>query len=207
MAKLTQSEVEAYLGRSLTSLEKTNFNNNYDTAQEILESILCISLDTHGSGQNSGQVASRIFDARDGYSTVFTGIFRSLQSVKVNGETVTDYTAKFWDNRNTTSYNSIVFDKPLRHNDTVEVEARWGFHKLPNDLGWLLASVMDSISKQNKLDRTVAQKEVEDFSIQYNVSTIAFKDTIISNLKRDFEDTITKYGMCHIGEFRSGRVC
>lgn len=204
MAKLTQSEVEAYLGRSLTSREATNFNNNYDTAQEILESLLCISLDTRAE---NAPAETYIFDARDCYSTVFTEIFQTPTAVTVNGETTTDYAPKFWDNRNTTTYNSIVFDKPLRHKDTVAVTALWGYETLPNDLGWLLAATMDAISKQNKLNRTIAHKEVEDFSIQYNTSSITFNETIISNLQRDFASTIQKYGMCHIGEFRSGRVC
>lgn len=197
MAKLTQSEVEAYLGRSLTSKEATNFNNNYDTAQEILESLLCISLDTRAK---NAPAKTYEFDARDGYSTVFTGIFQSPTAVTVNGKTKTNYTPKFWDNRNTDVYNSIVFDKPLRHKDTVAVTALWGYETLPNDLGRLLSQMISIVGSKHST-KGVKSKRVEDFSISYmeNSETDKFID--------DNAVTIQKYGMCHIGEFRSGRVC
>lgn len=197
MAKLTQSEVEAYLGRSLTSKEATNFNNNYDTAQEILESLLCISLDTRAE---NAPAETYEFDARDGYSTVFTGIFETPSDVKVNGATTTDYTSKFWDNRNTTTYNSIVFDKPLRHKDTVAVTALWGYETLPNDLGWLLSQMIALVGSKYST-KGVKSKRVEDFSITYMEST-EMEQYIDTNAV-----TINKYSMCHISEFRSGRVC
>lgn len=197
MAKLTKSEVEAYLGRSLTSTESTNFNNNLDTAQEILESMLCIDLTVRGKNDIA---TTREFDARDGYSTVFTGIFQTPTAVSINGKPSMNYTPKFWDSRNTSYHNSIVFNSPLGHNATVAVEALWGYETLPNDLGRLLSQMIGIVGSKGTT-RRVKSKQVEDFRITYD-DTPEMEKFIADN-----EVTINKYGMCYIGEFRSGRVC
>ena len=98
---MDQDKVSALLGRPLTSIESTNFDLYLDIAKESVEELLCISF-----AQESGE---RVFESRNGYSTVFTGIFTNVESVKVNDAEVSYHPANF-DLRTANFYNSIVLD-------------------------------------------------------------------------------------------------
>ena len=64
-----------------------------------------------------------VFDTREGYSTAFIGIFRSLSEVKINGETITtdDYSVRQWDKRNGSWYNSIILNRKFTCDEELEV--------------------------------------------------------------------------------------
>lgn len=193
MASLSTKQLEALLGRSLTARESANCTPYLDIATEQLEELLCISL-----LQESGE---RVFTSRNGYSTLFTGIFTNVLSVTINGNTVdpSEYHLSFFDNRNKDFYNSIVFNTKLIGQE-VTVSAEWGFDKLPSDLGQFLAQLF-ALAGTKKTNTSVKSKQVEDFRITYGDSTD------MQVLLDNNDIVINKYGMCDITEVRNGSVC
>lgn len=193
MATLSKSQLEALLGRSLTAREDAGFTQYLEIAEEQLEQLLCINL-----LKESGE---RVFTARDGYTTLFTGIFTNVSSVTINGNTVdpSEYHVSFFDDRNKGFYNSIVFDTKLTGQE-VAVTANWGFNTIPADLGQLLAQLFE-LSAKKKTNTSVKRKTVRNFSIELGTQTdmqvlVDNNDTVIS-----------KYGMCNIFGTRHGSVC
>lgn len=195
---MTKSDVEKLLGRPLTPIEDANFALYLQIAQQSIQNFLCF--DPIADDLDDGEV--RAFKAREGYSTVFVGIFEDLERVKVNGHEVENYTPQLWDNLNTGVYNSIVFDRPLRGCDVVEITADWGFSKIPADLQLVIARAFALITKQNKFDPTIKHKRVEDFDITID-NTVDLDDAFY----QQNEATLTAYSLCGVGNIQHGSVC
>lgn len=195
---MTQQEIEALIGRSLTAREVTNLELYLDIAREQLEEILCISLESiDGSGEVEEE--ARVFKPRPGMSTIFTDIFSEVSSVTVNGVEV-DYTPYFWDKRRSDFYNSVVLDSKTTKN--VTITAIWAFNELPNDLARLWAQMFVLVSKKYSVGSSnVKSKQVEDFRITLgdmsDTDSFAYENVV----------TLSKYEMCDIDIVRHGRVC
>lgn len=191
---MTQQDIEKLLGRSLTPAESANFAQYLQIAQQSLSNFLCFDLlDT---------TPTRIFDAREGYSTVFIPPFQTVTEVKVHGVVRTDYSKRQWDRRTGTWFNSLVFPRLL---DDVEVEVTgtWGFGAaIPVDLQLVIARAFALITKQNKFDPTVKKKDVEDFSVTLD-NTVDLDDAFY----QQNEATLSKYSLCGVGNISHGRVC
>ena len=180
---MTQAKLESLLGRSLTPNEVTNLTLYLDIATDSLEDMLCMSLTT--------ETSTREFEAREGYSTLFTGAFTDVSEVTVD-ESVIDESEWF---------NSIVFNYP--QSGTVKVTADWGFGDcMPNDLQLLLARSFDQISKSNTSQGSIQSKQVEDFRITYR-NDVTQRDQFLM----DNGLIIQKYSLCNIGNVQHGSVC
>lgn len=189
---MKQTELEALLGRPLTPTEASNRKLYLEIAEESLfgeGGLLCID-PTEDTGE-------RVFEKREGMSTVFTGIFTKINSVKVDGEDAT-YTPYFWDSRNSDFYNSIVLTENC--GSEVVVDADWGLGCLPKDLKRLLAQAFAVVSAKRQV-KNVKSKKVEDFSITYG--DLSEDDQFVADNAR----VIKKYSMCDIGYVRSGKTC
>lgn len=190
---MTQAQLEALLGRSLTPREIANRKLYLEIASEHLEEILCISLCDKGDD-------TRTFDIRDGYSTVFTDIFTELTEVKVDGVVTTNYYPAFWDKRSNPYYNSIVISNCK--GKEVEITGDWGFNSIPYDLQSIWAQVFAIVSKKYVVGGgNVKSKQVEDFRIAYG--DLSDDDVFLNDNKR----TIQKYSLCYIGLVLHGDVC
>jgi len=200
---MTKEELAALLGRPLTPTENTNFDLYLDIAKESLEELLCITIEVNPDGSGDAEEHTQEFDIREGHSTVFTGIFTEITEVKVDGKVTTDYYPAFWDKRNNTYYNSIVFDKKLSGHNKVTLDARWGFNPIvPNDLKMLWAQLFANVSKKYKAGKgNVKRKDVRNFSITFGDLT---DDEAFLNANRR---TISKYSMCNIGYVLHGKTC
>lgn len=185
------------LGRPLTANEQTNFQTYLDIAIERVSELLCFTI----TDDNSPADEPMTFNARGGYSTVFTPPFTSISEVKLNDVVVTNYTSYQWDSRNASWYNSIVFDSLLEKGDEIEITAVWEFGSIPLDLQALIAKYFNLASAGAKVDTGVRSKKVEDFSISYDDKS-AEERLIDSNLS-----TINKYSLCAIGNVQHGQVC
>lgn len=194
---MSQSDLEKLLGRPLTPTEVANLDSYLDIAKESLEELLCISLGYETSGDP--EEYTQVFDVREGYSTVFTGIFTELSEVKVDGIVTTDYYPAFWDKRSNPYYNSIVLGKSGK---TAEITAVWGFDTVPNDLKLLWAQLFANVSKKYTAGGgNVKSKRVEDFQVAYG--DLTDDEAFINANKR----TISKYSLCNIGYVLHGDVC
>lgn len=191
---MTQDELQALLGRPLSSFESANRKLYLDIARESLEELLCTEISCRNT------VEARTFGVREGYRTVFTGVFTEVEEVKVDGTATTDYHPAFWDKRSNAFYNSIV----LKEHDgsTVEITATWGFDSLPNDLKQLWAQLFANVAKKYKAgSANVKSKQVEDFRISYGDLT---DDELFINANSRI---IQKYRLCDIGFVMHGDVC
>ena len=155
-----KTTLEKLLGRSLTSLEDSNFEQYINYTISTLENLLCWSPICTD--------ATAIYTARDGMRTLWTDPFTSITDVKVDGTAVTDYKLAFNGNFNYPFYNSVVFSHPLG-GQTVEITGTWGFEELPADLGSLVAEIFKMYGRVTtaNLSGNVKSKSVEDFSITY----------------------------------------
>lgn len=192
---MDQSKLESYLGRPLKPVEVTNLKLYLKIARESLDDLLCLSLcDTDDP---------KVYESRDGYSTVFTDIFTEIDEIKVDGTGIdaTIYSPRQWDKRNGSWFNSIVFDEKMTGKD-VTVSALWGFSTMPTDLQALLAGLFDLITRKNKVDGTLKSKKVEDFQVTFDTE---------ADVTQEFEDkhrrTIQKYSLCNVGSIRHGGNC
>lgn len=191
---MTQEQLEALLGRTLTAREVTNRNLYLNIAKQNLQDLLCIQLDC------SDSIDAKTFSARVGYSTVFLDTFTDVEEVKVNGEVVTNYHVAFFDNRNAGFYNAIVFDRAFRSEATIEINASWGFDKLPNDLSQLLAQLFAITSKKYSTG-SVKSKRVRNFQVTFGDATDEQVFADANSL------TIHKYSLCNVGYVLHGDVC
>lgn len=192
---MKQANLEALLGRSLTSIEVANLDLYNDLAKQSLESLLCISL--------CSDEETKTFDVREGYRTVFTDIFTEVSEVKLNGEVIDDskYSVRQWDKRNGDWYNSIVLDNVLCSTDTeIEVTATWGFNKMPTDLSLVYANLFDLISKKNTADNSISSKQVEDFRITFKDKNTDLDTEFYSK----YRSIISKYSLCDIPNIQHG---
>jgi hypothetical protein len=194
---MTQEQVSKLLGRPLKPFEVANFDQYLEIAKESVEELLCISLDVDDTS-GEPEATMQLFEAREGYSTVFTGIFTDVTEVKVDGVVSTDYHRAFWDKRNSPYYNSIILS--TRRAKEVEITAFWGFDELPADLKQLWAKAFAVVSAKKPVGN-VKSKKVEDFSISYG--DLSDDDVFV----RDNSRVIKKYKMCHLGYILSGDVC
>lgn len=193
---LNQTQLEAILARPLTPREVTNLTSYLKTAQENLETLLCSPL--------YEEVETRFFNTRVGYRTVFTDIFTSVESVKVDGTLVDPslyYVAQF-DRRTSPLYSSIVFKNKNYTNCTqeIEIEADWGICQkdMPRDLQSLIAQLFAFASKRKATTGQVRSKKVEDFSITFTDESA--EDVFL----KDNAGAIKKYSLCDIGYVRHG---
>lgn len=192
---MTQAKLESLLGRSLTPNEVTNLTLYLDIATDSLEDMLCMSLTT--------ETSTREFEAREGYSTLFTGAFTDVSEVTVDESVIDESQYKFrqWNKSNAEWFNSIVFNYP--QSGTVKVTADWGFGDcMPNDLQLLLARSFDQISKSNTSQGSIQSKQVEDFRITYR-NDVTQRDQFLM----DNGLIIQKYSLCNIGNIQHGSVC
>lgn len=192
---MNKTEMAALLGRPLSSIEDTNFDLYLKISKQNLDELLCMRL--------CDDEVTKVYDARGGYSTVFTDIFTEIEEVKVNDEVVdTDkYSIRQWDRRSGSWYNSIVFTYRLSDDDEVSITADWGFESYPSDLKSVLAGLFGLISKKNKFDGTISSKQVEDFRISFNADA-----DLDDEFYAKYNKTISKYGLCSIGNIQHGRV-
>jgi hypothetical protein len=197
---MEDDKLVALLGRPLSPTEQTNKDLYLDIAKEQLENLLCISLDVNPEGSGDAEADTRTFEIREGYSTVFTGIFTSLTEVKVDDVATTDYYNAYWDKRSNSYYNSIVLDEC--GGSEVEITGIWGFNEVPNDLQMLWAQLFANVSKKYAAGSgNIKSKKVEDFSITYgdlSDDEVFMKDNAL---------TIRKYSLCTIGYVRHGKTC
>lgn len=184
---MTKEQIEGLLGRTLSD---SDFNK-YKVAIVHLEDLLCSSL--------LGVTEERVYDVREGYSTVFTDLFRKVTSVKVRGSDLpaNRYTAYQWDKRRGEWFNSIVLENV--HGDEVAVTAEWGFAELPDDLIALLDNIVVQLGK--KSNGNVKSKKIEDFTVTFS-DIPAYEQFIIDN-----QATINKYSVCGMAEVQSGETC
>lgn len=196
---MTKPELEALLGRPLTTVEDTNFDLYIDIAEKSLEDLICTFIEPVQE--------TRVFDTREGYSTAFVDIFNNVTEVKLNGNITTDYTVRQWDKRNGSWFNSFVFDRKFRKDGEIEVTATWGFLEssgddsdLPVDLQMVLAGLFDLITKKNKYDGTISSKQVEDFRISFNTE-VDLDDAFYNK----YSKTLSRYSICNIGNIKHGK--
>lgn len=192
---MNETEMSALLGRPLTPVETTNYKLYLNIAKQNLDDLLCMRL--------CDDEATKVFDAREGYSTVFTDVFTEVEEVKVN-DTVQEadtYSVRQWDRRNGSWYNSIVFDNKLCKDDEVSITADWGFESYPSDLKSLLAQLFSLISKKNTTDSTIQSKQVEDFRITFRPDV-----DLDAEFDKNYQSTILKYSLCNMETFRQGKL-
>lgn len=139
---------------------------------------------------------ARTFKTRLGYRTVFTGVFTSISSVKIDGVDVT-YTMSQGDNLNGDWFNSIILDDPERTEREIVITAEWGFAEMPNDLQLLLGQQFAQTSKIYE-SKAIKSKSIEDYSVTYADDTDKFT--------QDNQFILNKY-ILDIGYIRSGDVC
>lgn len=190
---MDKSLVSSLLGRSLTVTENTNFKLYLNIAKESLDDILCTNLCDDSD--------TRIFDANEGYSTVWVDIFTEVSEVKINGNVVDNYTVRQNDRRNGSWYNSLVFNCRFSCDEEVEVTADFGFDTMPNDLQAVWAGLFDLVTKKNRFDGTIQSKQVEDFRITFNTDT-----DLDAEFYKNYGATIDKYSNCNKQGLRHGRV-
>ena len=155
-------------------------------ALQWLEGLLCQDFSIY-----SGE---RTYGVRDGYRTVFTDIFTTIRSVKINGASVGYYKA-FFNNRNGDFYNSVVLDECA--SGDVVIDANWGLTDLPADLQRLIDNAATTISTKYQA-RDVKSKRVEDFQITYG--DLSNDEVFI----QENATTISKYSLCNVGYVRHG---
>lgn len=159
-------------------------------ARQMVEELLCLGL--------ASESAIRVFEPREGMRTVFVGIFRSVSSVKVGGVAVTYYHPAFFDKRNGTVFNSLVFDTPV-HGE-IEVTADWGLTTLPADLAALVANALNVVNQAYSV-KEVKSKRVEDFQVTY--SDLSDDEVFL----KQNAVTINKYSMCKVPYILHGDTC
>jgi hypothetical protein len=188
---MNQDKLEALLGRPLTSCEVTNRKLYLQIAQERLEDLTCLNLEE--------ATEDRTYSVREGYQTVFTDMFTTVNSVTVNGSELdaADYTAMQWNKRTADWYNSVVL-KNCTPEDTIVINADWG--ACSPTLQLLQAKLFGLVSSMNNSNGNVSSKKVEDFSISFNDNTV-YEQFLLDN-----QALIGKYSICNIQTTVSGDV-
>lgn len=184
---MTQSTLEALLGRPLSSIETANIKTYLKIARERLEDLTCLNL--------TETTEDRVFDVRNGYTTVFTDPFTEINSVTINGNAFTDYTPMQWNRRNASWYNSIVLETC---EEEVTINADWGI--CSPELQLLLARLFGLLGKENSSNGNVKRKEVEDFSISFS------DKSTYEQFLTDNQSLINKYSICTIGDVQHGNT-
>lgn len=191
---LSQAKMAQLLGRSLTSLETSNYSLYLKIAVQKLEELLCMNL-TIGDGE-------REYDTRIGYKTLYVDPFTEITSLSVDGDEVDadDYYVSQNDKRNAHWYNTIVFDT-VQTGEVVTIDADWGFgDSCPTDLELLLARLFAQNSVEQTADNQVKSKKIEDFTVTYKDNS-TLEQVVAAN-----SGVISKYSICNQGYIRHGRV-
>lgn len=194
---MDQATLEALLGRPLTPTEVDNLELYVNIATEALEDLICTTI--------ANTTETRTFDLREGYSTAFVDLFRSVTEVKVDGvvKDAGDYSKRQWDKRTATWYNSLVFKCRFgRCDKEITVTGQWGFETVPSDLQAVLAGLFDLVTKKNKQDASISSKQVEDFRISFNADS-----DLDEEFSSKYAKTISKYSLCDIPYVLHGEVC
>jgi len=197
------TQIAKLLGRPLTSNETANFDLYIDIAEEALEGLICSPI--------TDIEEARTFDIREGYSTAFLDIFRSVSEVMIDGEIIdsSDYSLRQWDKRSASWYNSLVFDDRFKsYQGEVTVTAEWGFAEpeegqpsnIPIGLQMILAGLFAQVSKVNRTDSSIASKQVEDFRITFNVN-----NDLDAEFLNKYGSFVAKYSTCGVGYLRHER--
>lgn len=177
----------ALLGRPLTQVEDTNYSLYLKIAQERLEDLTCLNLED--------ETADRIFDVREGYTTVFTDPFTAINSVEINGNAFTDYTPMQWDRRNARWYNSIVLKTCAKE---IKINADWGL--CSPELQLLTARLFSLLGSEKAGNGNIKSKKVEDFTISFNDNSV-YEQFLVDN-----QPLIAKYSLCNIGNIQHGNT-
>lgn len=159
-------------------------------ALQMVEELLCLDL-------TPALAQARTFASREGYRTVFTGIYRNVTSVTVDGVPV-EYEMMFNDKNWLGFYNSIVLKNPVQ--GKVTVVADWGFTTYPADLQRLIDNAL-VVAKKAYTAQEVKSKRIEDFNVTY--SDLSTEEAFL----KQNAITIRKYSMCNIGNIQHGNVC
>lgn len=190
---MTDSQVEAILGRNLTTQESDNFDQYIRLAFDRLSSILCFSFDTAIGNP-------RRYDVRRGYRTLWTAPFTAVNSVTVNDVVIdpTDYVTKFNDSYEYPYFNSIEFKKPYYFDKPILVDAVWGFgvdenqnQVIPDDLAQVVATLFDIRGREISEPR-IERKQIEDFNIQYQRNM----PSLLQSIATAYGATLAKYSVC-----------
>ena len=192
---MDKTSIAKLLGRPLTSLEDSNFEQYINYTISTLENLLCWSPVCTD--------ATASYESRDGYRTLWTDPFTSITDVKVDGTAVTDYKLAFNGNFNYPFYNSVVFPYPLGE-QTVEITGTWGFEELPADLGSLVAEIFKMYGRVSTYNGSgiLVNKKVEDTSFTYSD-----KVSEMEALSSKNSSVISKYSNCQsAGEISHGEV-
>lgn len=195
---MTQAQIAALLGRPLTASEIAGFEVILSAAIEQLQTLICSPIAYVAS-------AERTFDTRKGYRTAFVDLFTSVTEVKLAGVVIdpANYTLQFFDDRNGTVKNSIVFSSDTRGR-VLTVTGSWGFdtsntNTIPADLQLLIAKLFDASTKKD--NGNVKSKKIEDFNITF-MDESASERFYVDNSK-----TINKYSICDLIDIKSGEIC
>lgn len=190
---LTKTQVEGWLGRSLTDTENAGFDKYLALAVDKFEQLTCSTL--------KKVTETRIFDSRDGFRSLFVGLFTTLSEVKVDGVIVTNFSPAQGDKRGSlTWYNAVLSDNKMVAGQNIAITANWGFETLPDDVAMTVAQLFALVSSGSEEYR-IKSKKIEDFSITYTDTETAFNAFI-----SDFGGILNKYSVCGVGEVRHGRV-
>lgn len=191
---MTQEELEALLGRPLTPTEVENLDLYLSIAEQRLDDLLCMTL--------TSDEATRVYDGRSGYRTLYVDPFTAIDTVEIDGETIdaSKYSVLQFDKHNASWYNVIRFKKNMNC-DEVTVTATWGFGSdMPVDLQLLLARLFDLVGKEQTTNGKVKSKRVEDFSITFNDNSDA------QQFFSENQATIDKYSLCNVGLVTHGDI-
>lgn len=184
---MSEDEIAALLGRPLMPLEVENFTEYLKIAQERLEDLTCLNLNE--------ETEDRVFDVREGYTTVFTDPFVAINSVKINGNAVSDYTPMQWNRRKADWYNSIVL-KNVTCADEITINADWEIAS--PELELLIARLFGLLNAESSGNNNIKSKRVNDFQITFNDNSV-YQQFLIDN-----QALIDKYSLCNIGNIQHG---
>lgn len=195
---MNQEQIEAILGRSLSTRESNNFDWYLDIAIERLSSLLCIQWPTDDSGAVN---ETRVYAPRNGYTILYVDPFTELDTVTIDGEEQ-EVTKQQWDRRSGTWYNALIFAEAMTDKE-VSVTATFGYGELPGDLQLLLAQIFQLISNELVNDARIASKRNEDFTVSYRTGENDVT-TAWDSLKKTYSSIIGKYSQCGIGQIQHG---
>ena len=157
-----------------------------DTATLIIEELTCLYLKAENS-------ATRVYDVREGYSTVFTDIFESVTEVKLDDRVLSasEYSNRQWDRRSASWYNSIVLD--CERGKLLTVTGKW---IIPTELQALITKLNTTLT--NSKSGRVKSKRVEDFQITLN------DNTDVQQFVLDNSELLARYSICDVGYIKHG---
>lgn len=189
---MTKQKLEQLLGRPLTAIEDANMALYLSIATDTLAQLICVDL--------SADTSARVYDVRQGYSSIFTDFFSSFTKVELDGKDITaNVSPRQNDRRSGNWFNSLVRDCKFNSRDKeVSVTATWlDVDAMPDDLQMILAALFDQVSKKQKIDTSVQSKQVEDFRITFNGDA-----DLDAEFMSKYSLLISKYSKCNVGYLR-----